>query len=198
MTFDEIQELVNKSVSEQLSSFKEEITSAHKGLAASLTKEFKKSVQSLQSKEDTAVEDKVEDTQQKLSLKALESQLSELKKQLEEKDKDAFLAKRSSALSQAISQAKALNPTALQKLFTLEYGEKIKEEGGQWYIEKEDKVVGLNEALADYLNSPEGKFYLPPSNITGAGSETIKSNSVGTSQQGVDAKSALYEAFSNY
>jgi hypothetical protein len=154
-------------------------------------------VQSLSAtvQEDKEIEDN--NTSQKLSLKALENQLSELKQQLAEKDKETSLAKRSQAISQVISNSKALNPSALQKLFTLEYGESIKEEGGHWFVDKGDTVLPLGEALDSYLNSEEGKFYLPPSNITGAGSEEVKPLSTNTNKPN-DTASALYEAFSNY
>ena len=198
MTNEEIQAIVNASITEALSSFREEVTTANKGLASSLTKELRKTIQNISTTNNQ--EDIVEDNQstsQKLSLKALENQLSELKNQLAEKDKETSLAKRSNVVSQLIANSKALNPTALQKLFTLEYGDNIKEENGTWFVDKGDTVLPLNEALDSYLNSPEGKFYLPPSNITGTGSEEVKSITT-SSNQAIDAGSALYEAFSNY
>lgn len=197
MTNEEIQALVNNSIAEALSSFREEVTAANKGLASSLTKELRKTVQSLTPAAQEESLDDNQNTSQKLSLKALENQLSELKNQLAEKDRETSMAKRSNAISQLIANSKALNPTALQKLFTLEYGDNIKEEGGAWFVDKGDTVLPLNEALDNYLNSPEGKFYLPPSNINGAGSEEVKSITPNTNQT-PDVGSALYAAFSNY
>lgn len=197
MTNEEIHALVNSTINEALSSFREEVTAANKGLASSLTKELKKTVQSLST--NTNQVEETEDTQntsQKLSLKALENELSQLKNQLAEKDRETSIAKRSNAISQVIASSKALNPTALQKLFTLEYGENIKEEAGVWFVDKGDTVLPLNEALDSYLNSPEGKFYLPPSNVTGTGSEEVKS--LTSTNKPIDVGTALYEAFSDY
>lgn len=195
MTNEDIQALISSAIEEAVTGLREEFTNANKGLASNLTKELRKAVQNLTpvKEEDTAQEE----TNQKLSLKALESQLTDLRNQLAEKDRETLLAKRSNAISQAIVNAKALNPTALQKLFTLEYGDSVKEEGGNWYVDRGDTVVPLNEALNNYLQSEEGKFYLPPSNVSGAGSEEVKTNP-STIDKPLDAASALYEAFSNY
>ncbi|ANV88487.1 hypothetical protein [Picosynechococcus sp. PCC 7117] len=197
MTPEEIQALVASQLDDKLSEFREEYTKANQGLAASLSKEVKKTLEKIEAS-STSPQDNPEVEGEKLSLKSLEKQLEDMRKQLAEKDQETFKAKKNNAINQLIAESKALNPKALQKLFDLEYGGYIKEENGSWYVDKgEDDVVSLQDALDSYLNSEEGKFYLPPSNTQGSGSTEVKNMSPNPNQP-VKAGEALMEAFSQY
>ena len=194
MSPEEIQALVDSSIGSAITGLREEFTKANQGLAASLTKEVKKvlSSQTPQPAENESSEDS-----NKLTLKNLQQQLSDLQNQLVQKDKEAFTAKKSQAISQVIANSKALNPSALMKLFSLEYGDYIQEEAGNWFINKGDNVLPLQDALNNYLTSDEGKFYLPPSGVNGSGSTETKPAPINANQP-LKAEDALFAAFSNY
>jgi hypothetical protein len=193
MSPEEIQALVESSIGNAISGLREEFTKANQGLAASLTKEVKK-VLSTQVSQPAETE---QEDSSKLTLKSLQQQLADLQSQLAQKDKEAFSAKKSQAISQVIANSQALNPSALMKLFSLEYGDSIKEENGAWFVDKGDNVLPLQDALNTYLNSDEGKFYLPPSGVNGSGATETKPVPVNTNQP-LKAEDALFAAFSNY
>lgn len=193
MTQEEVQALIDAA----LTGFKDEITSqvtqANKGLAASLSKEIKKSL----APQPQPSENETPEGSDKLTLKTLQQQLVDLQTQLANKDKEAFTAKKSQAIYQAIAESKALNPKALQKLINLEFGDYIKEENGNWFVVKDgDSVSPLKDALNSYLNSDEGKFYLLPSNVNGTGSTETKPAPVNPTQQ-ISAADALFQEFSD-
>jgi len=189
MTQEEIQALVESTINGAISGLRDEFTKANQGLAANLTKEFKKVV----STPIQPIEPPQED-QNKLTLKTLQQQLSDLQSQLAQKDKEAYTARLKQAISEVIANSKALNPSALQKLFTLEYGDFLKEESGKWFVDKGDTVLPLQDALNTYLNSEEGKFYLPPSGVNGSGSIETKPAPVNTEQK-LTGADALMQAF---
>ncbi|MEH1803230.1 MAG: hypothetical protein V7L13_29520 [Nostoc sp.] len=189
MTEQEIQALIDAALNSFKSEIKTEITTANQGLASSLTKEFKK----LQAPQPTATESS-ESTQEKLTLRALEQQLTDLKTQLANKDLETIAAKRSSAVSQAIANSKALSPSALQKLFLLDNAERIIEENGRWFLNQGDTVSTLEDALNSYLTSEDGKAFLPASGVRGSDAQETKVTPVDPNQK-VKAEDALFEAF---
>ncbi|OBQ17629.1 hypothetical protein [Anabaena sp. AL93] len=191
MSQEEIQALIYASIAGLKDELMIQVTTANKGLAASLTKEIKKSLL-IQNSQSHDIESEEESS--KLTLKTLQQQLGELQSQLAQKDKEAFTAKKSQAITQVIAASRTLNTTALQKLISLEYGDYLKEENGSWYVEKGDHVVTLQDALNTYLTTDEGKFYLPPSGVNGSGSTEAKSINVDTNQK-VKAADALFDSF---
>lgn len=192
MTPEEIQALIQSSINEAITGLEDKFTKANQGLAASLNKEVKKALSTPPAQPTEPQED-----QNKLTLKALQQQLSDLQNQLAQKDKEAFTAKKSQAIAQVIANSKALNPAALTKLFNLEYGEYLKEENGQWFVDKGDATLPLNDALNTYLSSEDGKFFLPPSGVNGSGSVETKPAPVDTNQK-PKAEDLLFQDFSNY
>lgn len=193
-----------------------QIDQKNAGLAASLTKELKKSLESLQTSKDSPTEPGEPgktgagdsdlnsggtNSEGKLTLKALQSQLQEqtkliqqLKEEGDRKEQAAFTAKRKAALSSEIAGAKTLNPTLLQKVLELEYGEAVKEEGGAWYVQRGETVSTLKDAIATYLQTDEGKAFLPPSGTQGAGSTESKTPAA-TTESGSSTTDALMAAF---
>ncbi|MFN6486286.1 MULTISPECIES: hypothetical protein [unclassified Nostoc] len=190
MTEQEIQTLIDASLNSFRTEISSEVTKANQGLAASLTKEIKK----LQTPQPTVAETPTESVQERLTLKALEQQLTELKTQLANKDLETIAAKRSSAVSQVIANSKALSPSTLQKVFLLDNADKIKEENGKWYVAKGDSVSTLEDALNSYLLTEDGKAFLPASGVRGSDAQETKVTPIDPNQK-LKAEDALFESF---
>ncbi|NEU81489.1 hypothetical protein [Nostoc sp. UIC 10630] len=190
MTEQEIQALIDASLNSFKTEISSEFTKANQGLAASVTKEIKK----LQAPQPTANES-VEPSTDKLTLRALEQQLTDLKTQLADKDKETITAKRSSAVSQVIANSKALSPATLQKVFLLDNAERIIEENGKWFVNQGDTVSTLEEALTSYLSSEDGKAFVPASGVRGSDAQETKVTPVDPNQK-LKAADALFESFS--
>lgn len=194
MSPEEVQALIDAALSGVKEEISTQITQANKGLAASLTKEIKKA----SSTQTQSTESEPQELSDKLTLKSLQHQLADLQTQLVNKDKEAFLAKKSQALSQVISECKALNPKALQKLINLEFGDYLKEENGAWFVVKgDDSVSPLKDALDSYLKSDEGLVFVAPSGVNGSGSTETKPTTINPNQK-PSAADALFQEFSNY
>ncbi|MEH1966748.1 hypothetical protein [Nostoc sp.] len=189
MTEQEIQALIDASLNSFKTEIKTEFTQANQGLASSLTKEIKK----LQTAQPASVEP-TESIQEKLTLKALEQQLTDLKTQLANKDLETLNAKRSSAVSQAIANSKAISPRLLQKVFLLDNADKIKEEDGIWYVAQGDSVSTLEDALTSYLSSEDGKAFIPASGVRGSDAQETKVTPIDPNQK-LKAEDALFESF---
>ncbi|MFS0515138.1 hypothetical protein ACEYW6_10495 [Nostoc sp. UIC 10607] len=189
MTEPEIQALIDASLNSFKTEISTEFTKANQGLAASVTKEIKK----LQAPQPTVTESS-ETIQEKLTLKALEQQLTDLKTQLADKDKEAITAKRSSAVSQVIANSKALSPSTLQKVFLLDHADRIIEENGKWFVNQGDSVSTLENALTSYLSSEDGKAFLPASGVQGSSAQETKVTPVDPNQK-LKAEDALFESF---
>ncbi|MBD2256661.1 hypothetical protein [Pseudanabaena sp. FACHB-2040] len=155
-----------------------EVNTANAGAVASMKKSLQKTLEQQQppAQVQPEVESSAEDgNSQKLTLKALQTQLAQMQAERDQERKDAFIAKRGSALTQAIAASGALNQKALYKLLQVEYGDAVKEEQGAWFVARsEDEVVPLEKAVAAYLATDEGHFFLPPSGVQGSGSTETK------------------------
>nr|WP_322714548.1 hypothetical protein [Nostoc sp. ChiSLP03a]MDZ8215802.1 hypothetical protein [Nostoc sp. ChiSLP03a] len=189
MTEQEIQALIDASLNSFKTEISTEFTKANQGLAASVTKEIKK----LQAPQSAPAES-TESIQEKLTLKVLEQQLTDLKTQLANKDLEALNAKRSSAVSQAIANSKALSPATLQKVFLLDNSDKLKEENGKWYVAQGDSVSTLEDALSSYLSTEDGKAFLPASGVRGSDAQETKVTPIDPNQK-LKAEDALFESF---
>ena len=164
------------------------IDAKNQGLAASLTREFKKAT--------TPKEDTTDDKQPegKLSMKALQTQIGELTKQLTEEKEAKFKSSSNAALVSAIADSGAQNTSTLRKLLSAEYGGKLKEEDGSWFVTDGEKATALSESIKSYLATDEGKIFVPASGTQGAGSKETKS-STPASSTGTVTDAALSEAF---
>lgn len=193
MTQDEVQALITEALTNFKSEIGEQINKSNQGLASNFTKELKKTLASIQSV-NPSTEEVSEEPTEKLTLKTLKTQVEQLTKQLSDKDQQAFSARKSEAISKLVATTKNLNPSALQKLFTLEYGQYIKEENGQWYVEQGESTVSLSDALNGYLSTDEGKGLLPPSGVNGSGAIESKNITPNPSDK-LSAADALYTSF---
>ncbi|ALF55629.1 hypothetical protein ACX27_26755 [Nostoc piscinale CENA21] len=189
MTPEEIQALVNAQIEGLRAEIAQQITTANQGLAASLTKEFKKHAAPA-----PAVQDEPE--KESLTLKSLKQQLSDMQAAFAAKEKEATDALKRSGIAEAVAQAKALAPGTLQKLFLTEYGDALKQENGMWYVDSPATgVKPLNAVLSDFLKSDDGRLFVPPSGVNGAGSTEAKPSPATTTENKVE--DLLFQAFSN-
>lgn len=191
MTPEEIQNLLMSALGEIKTEILNEVDKKNAGLASSLTKEIKKFTTT-----STPSQDSDEEPKDKLTLKALQQQISELHNQLKEKDEQAFNAKRSEAVSKAISKSNVLNQSTLHKLYMLENASLLKEENGNWFVDRNGQVLPLEESLKNYLNTDDGKLFLPPSGVNGSSSQETKVSTANPNTK-VSAADALLDAISN-
>lgn len=168
MTEQEIKDLIQSLLEPLKSEILNTVDQKNAGLASSLTKELKKVVKP--SEEDSKGASK-EDPKE-LTLKALEQQITDLNSKLQAKEQSEFQAKRSSAISDSLTKVQVTNPALFQKVFRTNYENKLKQENEEWFVEEGDRVVKLNDLVNSYLQTDEGKYFLPPSDVTGSGSKT--------------------------
>ena len=183
-------------IEETINNFKTEILAetnkSNQGLAASLTKEVKKMLTTTASPKEEV--DNVEDNSGKLTLKALQQEITNLKTELDRKAQETFAAKRTQAISQAIQSAGVVNPTLLQKVFNLEYANSIKEENGKWFLDNEGQVSSLDDILKSYLDTEEGKVFQPASGVQGSASMETSAKVVKPETK-ITAEDALFQSF---
>lgn len=219
MDEEQIKALIKGALEEHGKTLLTQVDQKNAGLAASITKELKKSLESLQPAPQPEAEQpspkpgtgdgeanggNASDTG-KLTLKALQSQLLEqtkliqqLKEEGERKERETFVANRKSALASAIAEAKTLNPALLQKVLEVEYGDNLKSENGGWFVQQGDSVKGLKDALSGYLQTDEGKAFLPASGTQGSGSTESKTTTPPPAGTTVKAVELLDQAFSSF
>ena len=209
MTLEEIKALLEQSQSSLLEQMQtslqglkgeilQEVDKKNSGTVSSLIKSLKPKevpVQvQVQEEEKALVPPSVqvgvqEEEKSKLSLKALERQLGELKAQLEEKDKRLLLKELDGNLLGALNGKKVLNSGIALKAFKLENEGNLVQEEGIWYVKNGESVVSLDTAVDNFLESDFGKTLLPPTskargsglkpqNTTVAPKEESKKNSL--------------------
>jgi hypothetical protein len=180
MTEEEMKQLLTEMFGEFKQSIISEVNTTNGKFAAALERKFKKEEPAPTEVADAADENPAAP---KLSLKALQQQIQDLTTQLSEKEQAALRADKTAAISQLIAGSPAQNKATLQKLFSIEYGDKLQKENGQWFLEQGGQVQSLQDCLNGYLNSDEGKIFLPPTETQGSGSSRSSKaamNSVGT------------------
>lgn len=148
----------------------DQIHTANQGLASNLTKQIAKIVP-LKS-EDKKPE--TENSDNPLSMKALQQQIADLTKGIESERAAAFAAASDSALSQIVATSGTTNPAILKKLLSTDYQGRLKQEGSEWFVVDGEAATPLKQAVTSYLESPDGKFFLPPSGTKGSGAAETK------------------------
>lgn len=164
------------------------VDSKNSGLAASIGKDLKKALEGLQKPQ----EDKPQG-----DINTLQSQIQSLEEKLQVKDKEAFENRRTQALKAAITNLGALEPNSLFKLYLLEHGQLLKEEGENWLVEQDGKTISLEDSLKTYLESDEGKVFIPPSGTSGSSSEET-TNQARPLEKSPSAEEALSQAFQSF
>lgn len=208
MNEEQVKSLIAAALGEFETKIGTTIDQKNSGLAANITREIKKLTEKQPEPTPAPTPDLEkggEGGEGKLTLKMLQQQMQQqtdliknLQDEAKRKDNEAFNARKSSALTQAIVAQKALNPVALQKLLNLEFGEGLKEEGGNWLVAQGESVKSLNDAIAGYLATDEGKAFLPPSDTRGSGSSESKTTTTVPTSTDMKAGEALAQAFSNF
>jgi hypothetical protein len=138
-----IQELENK-----LKNTLEQVDKKNSGLASSIKKQMQK--------EETKNQE-----QQNLTLKSLQQELNSLKDELQNKERAISEDKRNNYVKDYLRDKldnKAVIPA--MKLFINDYSKNISEYEGNWYYEKDEKVVSLKDKLEEFLKSEEGEIFL--------------------------------------
>jgi hypothetical protein len=191
-----------EQVKELLSNLKEELLEAvdqkNQGLATNLSKKVKGLEEKFESAKPAENDSKGQGEEGKLSMKALQQQIQQLNQQLAEKDKAAFEADRNSKINEVIGNSDAQAKEILSRQIKTLYGDKLTKEEGQWFVKDGEDVKPFDEVFSEYLQSDEGKFFLPPNPAKGTGSQqSDNSAAVQNSQQ--DSKDAqILEALSGF
>lgn len=184
MEQEEVQKLLDEFKAELLKT----VDSKNSGLAASISKDLKKTLEGLQKPQ----EDKPQG-----DINTLQRQIQSLEEKLQAKDAEAFENRRTQALQKQIANLGALEPNSLFKLYLLEHGQLLKEEGGNWLVEQDGKTISLEDSLKAYLESDEGKVFLPPSGTHGSSSEE-SSGQARPIEKSPSAEEALSQAFQSF
>lgn len=175
MTPDEIKALITETLTATLETFKTDILSVtdekNRGLAAALTKDIKKL-----SEKPT----EPEPTEEKLTLKSLQSELGSLREQLAN-EKAASLRKTTSAeISKLVASSKLTQPEAAMKLFEAEYGSAIAVEDEKLFVRQGENVQSLSDCFSNFVKSND--WLLPPSGLDGADSKEQRTKAPATTE----------------
>lgn len=172
----EITETFQNSMKETLS----QVDKKNGGTAASLTKEFQKTIEGLKgqltgeyntpSPESEQPQTPANsgqgsntDNSEKLSLKALQNQIESLRRESEAKDLQLQTEQRNSAITSLFSDKKAQFADKATRAFLMENEGKLKQEDGVWYHADGDNVVPLDKAVDGFLNTDFGQTFQPAS-----------------------------------
>lgn len=185
LTQESLQELINTAITQAKTDIMAEVNQANQGVAASINRKIK----SL----ETTVEP-VKETEQTLTLKTLQDQVTSLQASLKAKDEQAFKAERNSKIYELIASSDVNAKGILSRQIETLYGDKLVKENGKWYVQDNEDVREFETAFSDYLSSDEGSFFIKPSTTKGSNSsqgEKVDS----TTQPSKDQ--LLFDAFSN-
>ena len=184
----EITETFQSSMKETLS----QVDKKNGGTAASLTKEFQKTVEGLRSQltgdstpptnptpqdeapSGTPATPPTQDSSDKLSLKALQNQIENLRKESEAKDLQLQTEQRNSAITSLFSDKKAQFADKATRAFLMENEGSLKQEDGIWYHAEGDNVVPLDRAVDNFLNTEFGQTFQPASRGRGMNMKPAK------------------------
>lgn len=186
MEREEVQKLLDEFRADLLKT----VDSKNSGLAASISKDLKKTLEGLQKPQG-------DKTQGEVDVNALQSQIQSLQEKLQAKDTEAFENSRNQALKAAIANLGALEPNSLFKLYLLEHGQSLQSEGEGWLVEQDGKAISLEDSLKTYLESDEGKVFLPPSGTNGSSSEE-SNGQARPIEKSPTAEEALSQAFQTF
>ena len=160
-----------------------EVDRRNSGLAASVTKDVAKKLDALQpATPDPAPETKTGDgdgeSKARPTIKALETDLQKLRKEIADKDAAIERSNRESALSGVLSRKQVLAQGVLFNALRAEYGDKLQRDGDQWFVVDGDDAKTLESVVDGFLATDDGKAFLPSSGVNGAGSKESNSSPV--------------------
>jgi len=183
MNEEEIKSLINETVGGIKDEILSSVDAKNSGTAASIKRlvaaqlePVSAQLESLQQQPATKTDEGKGDGEQKLSLKALQQQLTEVNDQLkterqqrEDQARAALQSEKQALLSGAIAKKQLVNGGILQDVLDKRWGEKLTKEGDQWFIQDGEAVRPFSDAFESFIGSDEGKTFLPPSPTTGSG-----------------------------
>lgn len=192
-----------------LTAFREEVMAdvnkANAGTATSISKELKKVLSEMKQPEEKKEQQPQteEATNERLTLKALSSQYKELEagykklqSDLAAKEQEAFEGRKSKNLLELSTSLNVLKPQTFAKLFSTEYGSKIKETPQGFVIEDGEEVASLQEVMKKFLDSEEGSIFLPASNTKGASTIPAKNPTIPSKSKSLEEQ--FNDAFSHF
>ena len=155
-----------------------EVDRRNKGVASSVAKQLKQ-LQEPASKPETDSTDEPAkaggvDSGSRIQMKQMQDQLATLQSQLETEKNAALMGNRRAALTGTIASKKVIAPGILFDALDKRFGDALKQEGGSWFVESGESVETLDAVINKFLATDEGKAFLPPSGVTGAGSSESK------------------------
>ena len=183
----EITETFQNSMKETLS----QVDKKNGGTAASLTKEFQKTIEGLKGQltgesnppspepeqpqpAPNPVQETNTNNSERLSLKALQNQIENLRRESEAKDQQLQTEQRNSAITSLFSEKKAQFADKATRAFLMENESKLKQEDGVWYHADGDNVVPLDKAVDGFLNTDFGQTFQPASRGRGMNMKPAK------------------------
>lgn len=182
----EILALLNEAISAAKEEIIAEAVRRDQGVASNFKSQLKGLIPAKEEIDIEALKGELE-TERK-TRKALEQKIAE-------GEQNRLMAERNSVISEVVASSGTVSPKALQKLFTVEYGDKLTKLDNEWGIKSEkDGFTPINKVMETYLGSDEGQLFMPPSGVNGSGSTETLNNTRYNTQSNSDA---LADAFLN-
>ena len=185
MDKEEFKALLTEVLPDTLTAFGEKLSTEilsqvdrkNSGLAASLNKDVAKAIADLKQAETPSAdpEPSPDDKPGRLTTKAVQSELEQLKQQLADEKAAKLQSDRKAALTGAIASKGTLAQGILFDALDRRFGDNLKQDDGQWFVMEGDLVKPLETVVSGFLETDEGKHFLPASGVNGGGSsETVK------------------------
>lgn len=182
----EQQTAIMASVKEEMANTLKQVDSKNSGLASSLTKEFKKSTDSIAAQlqgvgnlpvDDATPQDNTPVAEpapapkasERLTLKALQTQIEELKNQNAAKEQALALSSRNNKLNSLFQNRKVAHTDKAVKAFLMDNESNIKQEDGVWFVQNGEEVKSLDDAVGGFLESDFGSMFQQASKGKGLG-----------------------------
>lgn len=196
MTIEELEALLTQKITDltdQIGNLQTnilaEVDRRNSGTAASITRDVAKRLAELQTPTETPTPTPPTDGSEpaRLTVKALQADLDKFKAELANRDAAIAAQNRAMALNNALSSKRVLAQKVLFQALSAQYGDKLQEDGGQWFVTDSGGTQTLEAAIDGFLSSEEGKAFLPSSGINGAGSKESSATTVPPSEMSVGA-----------
>ena len=213
MDEDQIKALITESISSLKDEILTSVDQKNSGAVASMKREVTKALEPITgqleslSQQGKGNDDPApagdDDKSGKLTLKALQQQLEQTRQELqaekqqrESQAQQALQSEKKALLSGAIAKNGLINGGVLQDVLMTRWGDRLTKEGDQWLLQDGDNVKVFDEAFGGFVNSEEGKTFLPPSGTQGGGGNEGRGATTGDTA--TDATSALVSAFGSF
>lgn len=162
--------ITKEELQEMFDSFKTEVLSTvdakNRGVASSLSKDFKILRDSVVSKETSKETPAIDSEQEeKLTMKSLQQQIKQLQQEKQEQERELQLKNRNEVVRNAFNGKSLLHADKALKAFMLDA--EIVSEGSNYFVKNGEEVLPLTEAVDCFLKTEFGQVFLPPSSGKG-------------------------------